>query len=731
MQTRPTKPKIETTPCEVENINQRQTMSQTPYIIQAPCCPTPPPAPIQVMNPAPNSYNPALFNYGAGNTTGTLKLHQNSTMNFVGVGVDIKAAQTVSNSEEVNTITITSLGGGTGLPYTGTGFTTVSGATINTSLASAAFGSVLPANVGFVANDNKYYTSIPASMITGLSAGTTETPNGTVTSPTVAITLSGTANRNIKADAIISVNAGNQLSNNNGLFVPAFVESVYTANAGVKKVGNNFSLDATTIPANSIPTSTINNFPASILAALNSGNNPSNGVYQISVNSGSATLTAPVAGGGTTYSGSPTITISGTNSISANVPAIAGAFPALGTAPANSLLLTASGNAYTSIPASMVTGLPSIVNTPLTANDSTTIDFITSGTDNHTLTGNIKLSTFAGNSLTIRTDGLYGAPSTSTTAYTASQGVTLVGNNFQLNGATIPNGAIPAAAISGLPTFTETPLTVQDTTSIDFTSSGVNGHQLTGFVKISTDANNLLTQTPTGLFVTGATSGGSVSTLAGDVIGTSAASTVAKIRGFNVSPTAPTAGQSLVFNGTDYVPTTSTASVSTATVTGAPSTAPANLSKFQVDSVTGQQFFVDATGNIVPLSPLFSKTIGFDTGTATTGSTSPSYVGYDVIRVPSGYSKVVLETVDFVVKNDSATTLSGSVVIEVQDDSGATICTSPAMTYPAPGATSALAILVPTGNKVRANPSRYTLKVISGGDINLGINAELTGFAGK
>jgi hypothetical protein len=621
------------TPTEIEyNYN-----SFTQPMSQPTCCPT---QSLQVINPVPNNFNPALFNYEASNSTGSLKLHQNSTLKFVGVGVEVSTSQNVANSEEVNTITIKSLGGGAGVPYIGTGFTTVNGSAINTDLSTAVMGTTLPLNKGFLANDNKYYTSIPASMITGLVTPTTETANGTVASPTIALTLSGTANRNIKADAIISANAGNQLSNSNGLFVPAFTETSYTANSGVKKTGVNFSLDTTTIPANSIPTTTLNNFPASILAGINGGNNPTNGTYQITVNAGNASLTAPVAGGGSTYTGSATIGVSNTNVLTANIPAIASSFAALTTAPAGSLFLTGSGNGYTSIPAS---------------------------------------------------------------------------------------------AITGLPTFNETILNAVDSTSIDFSASGTANHTITGAVKISGDAGNLLTNAAngSGLYVSGATSGGTVSTLTGDVTGTSAATTVAKIRGTNVSNTAPTVGQSLVFNGTDYVPTTASSSISTVTVANAPSTTAANLSKFQVDSVTGKQFFVDSAGTVTSLSPLFSKTIGFETGTATTGSISPTFVGYDIVRVSSDYTKVVLDFVDFVVTNDSANTITGSIVLELQDDLGATIATSPAIAYPAPGATSLTTVSVSVTNRVRTNPAKFTAKVISGGNINLGINAEIIGYAGK
>lgn len=51
--------------------------------------------------------------------------------------------------------------------------------------------------------------------------------------------------------------------------------------------------------------------------------------------------------------------------------------------------------------------LPVMSNTQLVANDSQTIDFTTSGTDNHTVTAAVKVSATAGNALVANVDGLY------------------------------------------------------------------------------------------------------------------------------------------------------------------------------------------------------------------------------------------------------------------------------------------------------------------------------------
>lgn len=736
MQTRPTKSNVETTPCEVENINQRYTMSQTPYIIQAPCCPTPPPA-LNVLNPQPNTYNTSLFNYGSGNSTGILKLHQNSNFIFKGIGCTVTAAQTIENQEETNTVTITATGAGGTAAYTGGTGITVNGFDIVLGLNELPISNVMPSNVNFVGNDNSTYSTIPASRVSGLPS-MSETALTVTSSNSIQLVTSGIANHSLTAGLKISNVAGNILAvDANGAY--AIGNPVNSASLGVKKVATGLSfayqLDGTTIPTSSINVNAFNNFPVEVLKSLNGGNTPNNGTYQLSVSGGAATLTAPVSGGGATYTGSPTVSISGTNVISANVPAIANAFNSIsGVAPANSEFLNRAGNAFAQIPASAISGLPTFTNTQLTVNDSSSIDLLASGTDNHTLSAAVKISAQANNGLSLKTDGLFAAIGGTATTYTASQGVALVGNNFQINGASIPASSIPVSAIANLPSFANTQLSVVDSTSLDFSVSGVDNHTLTGAVKISGDAGNLLVNAAngSGLYVSGATSGGgSISTLSGDVIGTNVASTVAKIRGINVSTTAPTINQVLAFNGTDYVPTTVASSISAVSVSGAPSTAVGDRSKFQIDSPTGGAYFVDFLGITVPLIAPISQVIGFDTGTVTTASIAPQYVGFDLIRAPSAYSKINIETIDFILKNDSTNTISGNVVIEAQDDVGTTIVSSGNIPYPAPGATTLVTVSVSSAQRTRANPTRVTAKVISGGNANLAANVVFTGYAGK
>lgn len=108
---------------------------------------------------------------------------------------------------------------------------------------------------------------------------------------------------------------------------------------------------------------------------------------------------------------------------------------------------------------SEITALQALGGVALTATDSATIDFTTSGTGGHTLTGSVKISATANNSVTAESDGIY---------------------------------------------VEEVPIVVQDTTTIDFTASGTLNHTITADVKISNDPNNRLIDDGTGLFVAGA-----------------------------------------------------------------------------------------------------------------------------------------------------------------------------------------------------------------------------------
>lgn len=118
-------------------------------------------------------------------------------------------------------------------------------------------------------------------------------------------------------------------------------------------------------------------------------------------------------------------------------------------------LITVSSNGL------LVAPITSIPNTPLVVTSTASIAFSASGTDNHHLTGNVNISTVGGNIISILTDGLY-VPTT---------------------------------------TFTETILTTVDSQTIHFSTSGTSYHNLTGVVKVSAVTGNILTVGSDGLYV--------------------------------------------------------------------------------------------------------------------------------------------------------------------------------------------------------------------------------------
>lgn len=140
----------------------------------------------------------------------------------------------------------------------------------------------------------------------------------------------------------------------------------------------------------------------------------------------------------------------------------------------------------------------------LTANDSTTIDFTTSGTANHTLTGSVILSPNANNSLTSAGNGLYVSSPVITPVDSQSVDLTVSGTlNHTLQADIIVSpsyGNILTIEFDGL---LAKPLPIQpvDSTTIDFTF--INDQSFTGSIIIDPNVNNILTATGAGLFVNG------------------------------------------------------------------------------------------------------------------------------------------------------------------------------------------------------------------------------------
>lgn len=184
-------------------------------------------------------------------------------------------------------------------------------------------------------------------------------------------------------------------------------------------------------------------------------------------------------------------------SIDLSALALGGTFTVTDTSSVN--LTYAAGNLSAAVNLSALTGnslvmegdgifSPTFTETLLTANDSSTIDFTTSGTANHTITGSVKISANIANKLQVLGDGLM-VPDMKT--------YFLPGSNISYIG----TGDASAPYVISAGGFSQTPLSVSDSTSFHFISSGTNGMNLTGNVKLSALSGNALTVNSDGLFV--------------------------------------------------------------------------------------------------------------------------------------------------------------------------------------------------------------------------------------
>lgn len=143
------------------------------------------------------------------------------------------------------------------------------------------------------------------------------------------------------------------------------------------------------------------------------------------------------------------------------------------------------------------------INTPLVVVSSNTVLLTSAGTLNHTIGASVKISGASGNILQAKSDGLFAAASTGsvTTPQTLSLSplgvLSISGGNYvnlpvpvlNLSGTTLSIGG-SSVDIGNVANVAQTPLTVVDSSTIDFTASGTNNHTLTGVVKISPNANN-------------------------------------------------------------------------------------------------------------------------------------------------------------------------------------------------------------------------------------------------
>jgi hypothetical protein len=155
--------------------------------------------------------------------------------------------------------------------------------------------------------------------------------------------------------------------------------------------------------------------------------------------------------------------------------------------------------------------------------NTNSISLFTTGLKNHTLTASVKISAASNNLLQVLPDGLYCTVSVPnyiqvlsfdniTNTITLSNGGGSITLNTDLDNQlltfncgtkllSISNGNTVDLSCLASGALTETPLVVVDTSSINFTTSGTNGHILTGNVSISPNAGNTLQDVGNGLFV--------------------------------------------------------------------------------------------------------------------------------------------------------------------------------------------------------------------------------------
>lgn len=153
---------------------------------------------------------------------------------------------------------------------------------------------------------------------------------------------------------------------------------------------------------------------------------------------------------------------------------------------ADSNISQALGNSITINPDGLY--VPPVAQVPLSVVDTSTIDFSASGTSNMTLTGNVKVSVNPSNKIQVVNDGLLVQDMTT---------YILPGNNITIAG----TGTASQPYILNSTTSGQTPLSVNDSTSLHLVSSGTNGMTLTGNVKISGLSANALILNQDGLYV--------------------------------------------------------------------------------------------------------------------------------------------------------------------------------------------------------------------------------------
>ena len=313
----------------------------------------------------------------------------------------------------------------------------------------------------------------------GLLSSFAETPLTPVDTQSVNLTATGTSNHTLQADVIISALAGNQVSiAADGLFVPQFVETPETPLAVVDTLTVDLTSSGTlghTVQADVRVSTNIANqiqiLPDGLYVAPDA---PETGV--IVVDTQSVNLTSSGVNGHTIQA-------------DVNISAVAG----------NQVTLNPDGL--------YVAGF---VETPLTVVDTTTVNLTSSGVSGHTVQADVIISPNVGNQLSNPGNGLF-VPAVVQTPLTVVDTTTVNLTNCGVDGHTVQadviispnagnqlsnpgNGLFVAATV-------QTPLTVVDTSTVNLTSSGVDGHTVQADVIISPTAGNQLINIGNGLYV--------------------------------------------------------------------------------------------------------------------------------------------------------------------------------------------------------------------------------------
>lgn len=149
-------------------------------------------------------------------------------------------------------------------------------------------------------------------------------------------------------------------------------------------------------------------------------------------------------------------------------------------------------------------------NVPLTVIDTASVNLTNSGIDGHTIQADVKVSTTAGNQVSINPDGLYVATPTavsvqdSSTIDFSTPATNVVTGSVKVDPA---NGNLIQVTANGLRIDCasiddcQTDLTPVDTNTVNLTTSGVHGHVIQADVVVSPAVGNTLQNTPAGLYV--------------------------------------------------------------------------------------------------------------------------------------------------------------------------------------------------------------------------------------